>query len=315
MLNYRYDSAVIVGAIAYDEIMDFPGKFVDYLDPKKLHQINVSFVVDRLEKQLGGVATNIAYNLSLLTTKKISIVGAVGKDGKQFIHFFKKNNINTENLITDKNLYTSTGKVITDNLDNQIWGFYYGASGSAKKIQLTKTINQSSLFVLTATHPDVFLKFQNQLSKSGRDFLYDPGMVLTWIDNKDLRQGVKNCRWLVGNDYEIGMILKRLSTTVKELTKSFNLRIITTLGEKGVIYEAKSERYRIKSYKVKKIVDPTGAGDAWRGGFTAGILEGKSIAESLRLGNALASFAIENYGTVNHRPNKKDIYKRFQTLL
>lgn len=309
-----YDSVLVVGAVAYDEIMDFPGKFVDYLNPKKLHQINVSFVVDRLEKQLGGVATNIAYNLSLLTQKKIKILGAVGKDGEQFINFFWKNHIDTNNLIVDKKFYTSTGKAITDVSDNQIWGFYYGASRSAIKIKLKTVTNPRDLFVLSATHPAAFLRFQKDVIRLKMKYFYDPGMVLTWIKDEDLKEGVYNCRWLIGNDYEVGMILKRLRKTIKELTND-GLQIITTLGANGVIYQSKEESHKVKSYKVKKIVDPTGAGDAWRGGFLTGILDGRSILASLRIGNALASFAIEKYGTVNHHPTRKEVYKKAGLLL
>lgn len=81
-----YSSVIVTGSIGYDEIMDFPGKFIDYFHPEKLHQINVSFVVNRLEKELGGTATNISYTLSLANKflgSKISItpLAAVGKDG------------------------------------------------------------------------------------------------------------------------------------------------------------------------------------------------------------------------------------------
>jgi len=61
-------------------------------------------------------------------------------------------------------------------------------------------------------------------------------------------------------------------------------------------------------------VDPTGAGDAWRGGFIAGIAEGLSVTEALKQGNALASFAVEKYGTVNHLPTKKQITARARRL-
>jgi len=114
----KYNSVIVTGSIGYDVIMDFPGKFVDYLQKDKLHQINVSFVVNNLDKQFGGTATNIAYNLSLVTSKKTKIYGSVGKDGGELINFFKKNLINTTGILKDKKIYSSTGSVITDNKDN-----------------------------------------------------------------------------------------------------------------------------------------------------------------------------------------------------
>lgn len=68
-----YKNVYITGSIAYDTIMNFPNEFRDYFHPEKLHQINVSFVVNKLEKQLGGTGTNISYNVSQITNNKLQI--------------------------------------------------------------------------------------------------------------------------------------------------------------------------------------------------------------------------------------------------
>jgi len=312
-MEKKYLKILVTGSISFDDIMDFPARFVDYFHPEKLHQINVSFVVNNLEKQIGGTATNIVHNLRLVTEKNINILAAVGKDGKDILNFFKKRKINTDGIIKDVKKYTSTGKVITDIKDNQIWGFYYGAGETAKKIKLEKYATRNSLLIISANHSEAFLNFQKEAIKQKVDYLYDPGMALTWINDKDLKMGVENCKFLVGNDYEIAMILKRTNYSIEKL-KHYGLRIVTTLGEKGVVYESKKESYKINGYKVKKVVDPTGAGDAWRGGFVAGLAEEKNIKESLKQGNALASFAVEVYGTTNHCPSKKEIEKRTNML-
>jgi len=144
-------------------------------------------------------------------------------------------------------------------------------------------------------------------------YIYDPGMSLTWIRDSDLKEGVLHAKYLVGNDYEIAMITKRIQLSINEST-NYGLRVITTLGEKGVKYEDKSLKLEVRSLKVKKVVDPTGAGDAWRGGFIAGLTNGSPIKECLKLGNVMASFAIEKYGTVNHRPTRKEVAKRLESL-
>ena len=150
-------------------------------------------------------------------------------------------------------------------------------------------------------------------------------MALTWISDKDLEEGVRNCRYLVGNDYEIAMILKRLNVSINRLIDT-GINVIITLGEKGVDYYSVGVKsalpvgnknfcsVHVNAFKVKKVVDPTGAGDAWRGGFVAGLLIGYPIKDCLILGNVMASFAIEKYGTVNHRPTKKEIEKRMKKL-
>lgn len=306
-----YSRVVVTGSIAYDEIMVFPGFFKDYFHPEKLHQISVSFVLSSLEKQLGGTATNIAYNASLFNVP-VEIRGAVGKDGQDFLDFYRKRNIVADRLITDKRLYTSTGKVMTDRTDNQIWGFYYGAAFAARKISF-KDLTKRDLLVISANHRLSFLNVQRQAIVRKLEYIYDPGMALTWINDKDLARGIGSCRYLVGNDYEMAMIEKRLGKPLNKLRKRGQV-YITTLGEKGATCLTDKETFRLTSFSVKKITDPTGAGDAWRGGFAASLVLGYDLSASLRFANALASYAIEKYGTVNHRPLKKDIERRAKTL-
>ena len=93
-----------------------------------------------------------------------------------------------------------------------------------------------------------------------------------------------------------------------------NIALITTIGEKGISYEDKQYNLFIPAYKVKKVIDPTGAGDAWRAGFCAGIVDRKNIKEALIQANAIASFAVENYGTINHKPNILEIEKRMSEI-
>lgn len=308
----QYKNAVVTGSIAFDEIMDFPGKFIDYFHPEKLHQINISFVVNSLKKQLGGTATNISYNLSLVTQRKINILSSLGKDGDIFIDFFNHHHIDTTNLYRDPELFTASGKVITDLNDNQIWGFYYGACAKGEDIDFKKNINKNDLLIISATHRDPFLCYQMQAINLGIDYIYDPGMALTWLQPHELKEGVNHATYLIANDYEIAQITKILGLSVEDLLKTTN--IITTLGSKGVLYQDTNQKLFVPAFRVKKVYDPTGAGDAFRGGFIGGLLEDYSINEALRLGNTVASFAVESYGTVNHTPTSSDIEKRLQIL-
>ncbi len=399
-----YSSIIVTGSISWDIIMDFPNKFVDYLQPDMLHQINVSFVVNTLEKQMGGTGTNISFAVSqaakLMSNIKsqisnvkspfekaqgkqtakqilgnkylerhpeldsgssqrsrnkfgmtnqlvqhdidIFLLGGIGKDGKEQMKFFKKHGISTDGIVVDKNLYCASGTVITDMKDNQIWGFYYGACTRGKDVDFKRFVKKDSIMIISANHPDAFLKAQQYAIKHNIAYMYDCGMAMSWIQKKDLEQGIKNCRWLVGNDYEIKLICKTIGKTVKDLI-SMGIEVITTLGEKGVHYEyaidsaadllpasAQQASARvggplrprhlshntahIPAYPVKKVVDPTGAGDAWRGGFLAAFCSGADIETCLKIGNVMASFAIELYGTVNYKVNKKEFKKRMREV-
>ena len=339
----------IAGSVAYDEIMDFPKQFKDYFHPEKLHQINVSFVVQDLAKHLGGIATNISYALrntsDYLKNKQLEIypVAAVGKDGGEIVHFFSNNNINTTYVQQDKKLYTATGKVITDKSDNQIWGFYYGASSLTPRLPPQSKPSQVPFWIVSATHEKPFTTVLNYVIKNKLPYLFDPGMTLTWISDELLKSGVMNAEYVVGNDYEIAMIEKRLKLSVKKIVGK-GVNVITTLGEKGVsyygavipvktgiqskIYNTNNSNYRldsrlrgndnpfsISSVKLKKVIDPTGAGDAWRGGFVGALITGWKIEECLAMGNVMASFAVESVGTVEYMVSASEIKKRIQSIL
>ena len=351
----------ISGSVAYDEIMDFPHHFKDYFHPEKLHQINVSFAVDSLAKHLGGCATNIAYSLHHALvyysktenikgdTSTIYPVAAVGKDGNELMDFFKANSIDTSFMQQDAKLYTATGKVITDKNDNQIWGFYYGAANFSPKLK-AESSKLTDFWILSATHERPFTAVLRHVIKHKLQYLFDPGMTLTWIRDDLLKKGVLNAKYVVGNDYERAMIEKRLKMTVKEIGAQ-GVNVITTLGEKGVMLNfatdsaaallpanapSKSESARMsgkplrprhlsqnaickesffKAIKLKKVVDPTGAGDAWRGGFVGALVSGKSIEDCLIMGNVMASFAVESVGTVEYKVTKEEIEKRIASIM
>ncbi len=357
----------ISGSMAYDDIMVFPHHFKDYFHPEKLHQINVSFAVSELAKHLGGIATNVSYALrntcdyyvqnpksQTLNPKQtpnskskinqdgnISIypVGAVGRDGDLLLDFFKKNSIDSSYVLKDEKLYTATGKVITDMNDNQIWGFYYGACCINPKLETLKTkqMDQNSksqkedqFWIVSATHEKPFTTVLRHVIQNKLPYMFDPGMALTWIRDDLLKKGVLNATYVVGNDYEIAMIEKRLKMSVVEIVKG-GVNVITTLGEKGVKYdEVLNEEMKkypnekinishkthavVKAVRVRKVVDPTGAGDAWRGGFVGALVAGKSIRECLVMGNVMSSFAVQAMGTVEYKAERKEIEKRIKTL-
>lgn len=330
-----FNQIYISGSVAYDEIMDFPHHFKDYFHPEKLHQINVSFAVSDLAKHLGGITTNIAYALRNTVhyygldsrlrgndrrsrgNDKVTIfpVAAVGRDGDEILKFFKENDIDTTFVQKDAKLYTATGKVITDMNDNQIWGFYYGASALNPKLQTlnTKSETGQDFWVISATHEKPFSTALRFAINNKLPYMFDPGMTLTWIRDDLLKKGALNATYVIGNDYEIAMIEKRLKMTVRQMAAK-GIQVITTLGEKGVILTTKNETIKVKAFRVRKVVDPTGAGDAWRGGFVGALAAGKTIRECLVMGNVMASFTVGNVGTVEYETTKEEITKRVNVL-
>ena len=90
--------------------------------------------------------------------------------------------------------------------------------------------------------------------------------------------------------------------------------IIKTKGAGGVHYVSEHEEVFAPAVELPEIVDPTGAGDAWRAGYLAGIVSGSSLSDSLSQGNALASFAIQEKGAIKHSPSREDLRTRTKKI-
>ena len=76
--------------------------------------------------------------------------------------------------------------------------------------------------------------------------------------------------------------------------------IVTTLGEKGSLISTPDGDMQIPAAKISEILDPTGAGDAYRAGLIKGLAMGKNIETAAKIGAVAAAYAIEKYGTQEH---------------
>ncbi|MCL5438784.1 MAG: PfkB family carbohydrate kinase [Patescibacteria group bacterium] len=286
---------IITGTIAYDYIMDFPGCFSEHILPDQIHKINLSFIVNKFERRRGGTAGNISYSLGLLKTQH-TLFSYAGKDFEDYGKSFKKLGISLDNVLIDKKNYTSTGFAMTDKTDNQIWGYFYGASDNISKLNLKKIAKKGDLVIVGPSGALGSMSIVKQCILLGISYMFDPGFILTQITDKDLMLGVKHSKYIIGNDYEISVIKKRL----KDWKISKDQIVIKTLGSRGAEIQTDGKTFGILPVRLKNAIDPTGAGDAWRSGFLAGIERGFDLKTSGQMGSVAASFAVEKYGTQEH---------------
>jgi adenosine kinase len=299
---------IITGTIAYDYIMNFPGSFGDHIAPQKIRSLNLSFIVNKFERRRGGTAGNVSYTMALLGSSH-TLLATAGKDFGEYQQEFNKLKIDLSNVAIDKENYTSTGFAMTDNVNNQVWGYFYGASEKNKELRIKNIAGEKDMVLVGPTGAKGSMNFVKQCIQSKLDYMFDPGFVLTQITDKDLLMGVENAKYLIGNDYEINVIKKR----IKNWKKIFSLiTVITTLGSKGSLVESKGKKESVKSAKVIRAVDPTGAGDAWRGGFLTGLQKDFDIKICAQMGSVAASFAVEKYGSQEHKYTKKEFIKRYR---
>jgi adenosine kinase len=300
----------VFGSLAYDYIMHFSGTFTDRIKEEKLSSLSLSFLVDSLTKQLGGTAGNIAYSLNLLDTPA-HILAYAGNDFDTYQTHLQHHSISTTYIRTDKKLPTSSYFVITDKTGNQIGSFYIGAMKHASTLTL-KTMTPAPDFVVVApADPKAMLHIAKEAAERGIPYLFDPAFQTATFSQEELRTAITSCDMLIGNEYEISLIEDALSVSHEELLLMVP-RMITTLGEKGSIVEDRTTAIHIPAIPVKKAVDPTGAGDAYRAGFLAGYVRGYTSVVCGQLGTIAAAYTVECSGTQTHTYTKKEFTERYR---
>lgn len=297
---------VLTGSLAYDYILNFNGQFSDYILADKLHQINISFTTEEFRREFGGTAGNQAFNLSLLRTPFL-LLGSVGYDFGDYTKHLDKNNIKTDYIAIDPHKPTASGFVITDIKNNQIWSFGKGAMKEAKNLSLKNIKEKISFVVVSPNEPEAMTKMVDESIKDKIPFLYDPAFYIPVFDKMTLEKGCRNCLILIGNDYEMAMIKKKIN--FKQDKKQI---IITTLGEKGSIIQQGKKKIFISPAKPKNTCDPTGAGDAYRAGFLAGFVKGFDLKTCGQMGSLTAVYTVEKYGTQTHWFTLKDFVRRYR---
>ena len=298
-MNKRYDQLVLTGSISIDRIMNFAGHYKDLIQADKLHVLSLSILIDSLTNSRGGTAANIAYSLALLGDQPI-LLGSVGTDAKDYIGDLAKQGIDTTR-IHFSHLPTPTFTVMTDADDNQIGGFYPGAMSDITELSLAPWYGTRALIVISAGDPLGMDQLVKECIKYKLDYVYDVGQQVTNITPKQMKLGVTNAKILFVNDYEFGTILGRSGFTEIELNKMIPL-IITTLGLKGTRITGSNnpQTLEIPSIKDVAVIDPTGAGDAYRSGFLYGYLRGLSLQVCAELGSTIAAYTIAKHGTQTH---------------
>lgn len=301
-------TVLLSGSLAFDHIMLFPGYFEDHILPDKLHVLNVSFLVDSLEKFRGGVSGNIAYSLALLG-QSCKIVAPVGHDFDEYRSVLQQVGVDTSGLWAIDDELTASAFITTDRADNQITGFYPGAMGRAGEMSVSEHIDGVKMAVVSPTAPDAMERHIAELKKSKTRFMFDPGQQIVALSPDVLRAGIDGAEILVGNDYEFAMMSEKTGIGLDTLVRSCPITVVT-LGEMGSTIRSDGREVEIPSASAKAVVDPTGAGDAYRAGLLAGVLHDLPLDAAGRVGSIAAAFAVEVKGTQQHRYTKDDFARR-----
>ena len=290
-------AAVICGSLAFDTIMNFEGRFAEQILPDQLHILNVSFLVPSLRRDFGGCAGNIAYSLKLLGGEPLPMA-TLGSDGASYLERLKTLGISSEFVRQVNDTYTAQAMIMTDRDNNQITAFHPGAMMQA---HVTKVAPRADirLGIVAPDGRDAMLQHAEQFKGAGIPFVFDPGQGLPMFDGKDLAHFVELAEWVTVNDYEGKMLSERTGLSSADISRRVK-GLVVTLGAEGCEVWVEGLKTLVPPVKAQSVVDPTGCGDAWRGGLLFGLERGWPLAKCAALGNQIGAIKIANRGPQNY---------------
>ena len=302
---------VVTGSIAYDYLMVFPGHFKDHILPDKIHVLSVSFLVESMRRQRGGAAPNIAYNLALLGERP-AVMGTVGEDFAEYRLWLEEQGIDTGAIKPIPDEFTSSCFINTDLQDNQITAFYPGAMAHAATLSLAaNNFQDADLVVIAPNDPAAMARYAAECRELDIPYLYDPSMQAPRMSAEELRAGFSGAKVLTGNDYEFSMMAEKLGISESELRDLVPITVMTR-GEQGASIYADGEEFTIPAARPRQVVDPTGAGDAFRAGLVKGMLHRLPWDVVGRLASLSAVYAVEQGGTQQHHYTLQQFVERYR---
>lgn len=299
----------ISGSLAYDRIMDFPGRFADHILPHKIHVLNVCFNINGLVEKFGGTAGNIAYTLGLLGETPF-IVATAGDDFERYSRWLSSNNLSDRWIKRVPGVLTAGAYITTDQDDNQITAFNPGAMAHEADLPpLGDTDHPTQVLIGPGNKTDM-LNLAQKAREADVPFFFDPGQSLNIWQGEELREAVQGALCFISNEYELSQFLQMTGWNIQALYRNVQM-VITTQGPEGVVLDRQGEKLLIPAVPVRHVLDPTGAGDAFRAGVLKGRCLGLDWEMCCQLGVTAAAYVVEQYGTQEHVLNWGDFCRRY----
>jgi adenosine kinase len=300
---------IVTGSIAYDYLMSFPGKFTDHFLAEHLQRVSLSFLVDTMDKRRGGCAPNIAYTLALLGERP-KLMATAGQDFADYRQWLEAAGVDTSLVGDVAGKVTASFFCSTDSENNQIASFYTGAMAHAAELSF-RSAGQVDLAIISPNDPVAMVQYADECRTLGIKFIFDPGQQCARMSGEELASGIEGAFMVICNDYELELIRQKTGFGEAEMLKQVGLLVVTR-GEHGSTVFDGSDRIDVPAVPPHQIADPTGVGDAYRGGFMKGLAERASVEVCARLGSVAAAYALEHLGGMSHNYTLEAFQRRYE---
>ncbi|GAB2876385.1 carbohydrate kinase family protein [Uliginosibacterium flavum] len=301
-------SVLICGSMAYDTIMVFHSQFKRHILPEQIHILNVSFLVPEMRRDFGGCAGNIAYSLKLLGGEP-EIMATIGDDAGPYLARLEKLGISTRYIREVADTFTAQAFITTDLDDNQITAFHPGAMSYSHRNHV-RDASGITHGIVSPDGRDGMFQHARGFAAAGLPFIFDPGQGLPMFSGPELLECLDLATYCTVNDYEAKLITDKTGLSIEALAERLD-GLIVTLGAQGSRIYTQGKVIEVSSVAITEIVDPTGCGDAYRGGLLYGLSNGWSLEKSAQLASVMGSLKIGHRGGQNYTPSRDEIAARF----
>jgi adenosine kinase len=303
-------SIIVTGSIAYDYLMSFPGRFTELLLQGHLSRVSLSFLVDTMDKRRGGCAPNIAYTLALLGERPL-LMGTAGQDFGEYRRWLEAAGVDTSLVREIDGKFTASFFCSTDTENNQIASFYTGAMANAAELSF-RTVGTCDLAIISPNDPEAMQQYAEECRTLRIPYIYDPGQQCARLDGDALHDGLVDAMVLICNDYEFEILRQKTALDDAGILSAVRGAVVVTRGERGATVFTRDGCVDVPAVTPHRIVDPTGVGDAYRGGFMKGLAAGAGYDICARLGSVAAAYALEHLGGQSHAYTWDEFRKRYE---
>ena len=303
-------SIVVTGSIAFDYLMSFPGKFTEHFLPEHMTRVSLSFLVDSMDKRRGGCAPNIAYTLALLGERP-RLMGTAGRDFDEYRRWLDAAGVDTTLVKEVPDKFTASFFCSTDVDSNQIASFYTGAMAHAGELSF-RTVTDCRLAIISPNDPGAMLQYAEECRALRIPYVWDPGQQCARMSGDELRDGLRGAALVICNDYEFELIRQKTGLDAPDVLAQADALVITR-GEHGsTITQRDGSTTTVAAVTPHRVVDPTGVGDAYRGGLLKGFAMQAPLDVCCRLGSVAATYALEHLGGQSHAYTWEEFRARYE---
>jgi adenosine kinase len=289
--------------------MSFPGKFTEHFLPEHMNRVSLSFLVDSMDKRRGGCAPNIAYTLALLGERP-RLMATAGQDFDDYRRWLEAAGVDTSLVTQVADKFTASFFCSTDSENNQIASFYTGAMANAAELSF-RTIDGIRMVIISPNDPAAMVQYAEECRTLGIPFIWDPGQQCARMNGDELVAGLDGSALVICNDYEFELIRQKTGLDEDGVFARTGALIVTR-GEQGSTVRYGARSVAVAAVPPVKIVDPTGVGDAFRGGLLKGLATGADLEVCCRLGSMAATYALEHLGGQSHSYTWDEFYVRYR---